>query len=171
MEVGYPGWTRRGIIGRNIKLLYTFGGVGGEEWCCGWSIFFFIILNTFNPFLDMSLEVVGKEAWRWVQFTLEFPKDTETTDRSWEDALIIAIVSFMPSGCPCVYWQKKRRKGPYHHWHLERVMEMEETVQRYRWVWLWVERKWLLISWCDDEGRVINVNKILCWFLNFISFK
>ena len=59
----------------------------------------------------MSLEVVGKEVWRWVQFTLEFPKDTEATDRSWEDALIIAIVSFMPSECPCVYWQKTKKKG------------------------------------------------------------
>ena len=112
MEVGHPGWTRRGIIGRNIKLLCTFEEVGGEEWCCGWSIFSFIILNTFNPFLDMSLEIVGKEAWRWVQFALDFPRDTEATGKSWEDALTRAIVSFMPSECPCVYWQNTKKKGP-----------------------------------------------------------
>ena len=111
MEAGHPGWNGRGIFERNIKLLYTFGGVSGEEWCCGWNIFVVSILNIFNPFLDMSLEVVGKETWTWVQFTLEFPRDTEATDRPWKDALTIAIVSFMPSECPCVYWQNTK-KGP-----------------------------------------------------------
>lgn len=77
--VGHPWWTGRGITGRNVKLLYKFGGVGGEERCCGWSIFVINISNIFNPFLDTSLEVVGKESWRWVQFALEFPRDTEAT--------------------------------------------------------------------------------------------
>ena len=31
--------------------------------------------------------------------------------RGWGDALTIAIVSFMPSVCPCVYWQNTKKKG------------------------------------------------------------